>query len=196
VRAAAATVLALSACHNAPSQGEAGEHCYPNGTCNVTLSCVGGFCVATLDAPRLDAPADAPADVRVDAPLDAFPCNNDTAYESNDTVGTAYALPNPLPQNPYRLPSLAICPSTDKDIFVVTLPTMQELKADVTYGGGGVLSGALLNAGGTPIAIMTPLSGSPNTIETDASNLPAGQYFIEIYSTTSANNYSLSISLL
>ena len=75
-------------------QGEVGGHCYPNGTCNVGLSCIGGICVAAApdaqvgtrdsndsdapvvdsavaDGPSADAAIDAP--VSVDAVIDAMP---------------------------------------------------------------------------------------------------------------------------
>ncbi len=193
-----AVVLLFAGCNGGSSEGQAGGHCYANGTCNVTLSCIGGYCVATLDAPRPDAPVDAPRDAHVDAPPDAFPCNNDSATEPNNSVATAYALPSPLTPNPFTLSSLAICPDTDKDFFsVVLMASSQELKADVTYDASGApLSGAVLNAGGTPIKIMTPLVGSPDTIEGDLGSLPAGMYFVAIYSSSGVNNYSLTVAVI
>lgn len=68
---------------SAKKQGELNADCYPNGTCNVTLACVGGICVAEpVDAGRdgsnsnghdaaTDAPTDAPRDAAVDARSDA-----------------------------------------------------------------------------------------------------------------------------
>src|SRR4051812_6334060 len=52
----------------------------PNGTCNVTLTCVGGLCVAVDDAAvrndaAVDAFIDATPDGSVDAVPDAFICD-------------------------------------------------------------------------------------------------------------------------
>src|SRR5205823_4373077 len=74
-----ALVVASCGGSNSPSQGEVGGHCYPNGTCNVGLSCVGGFCVAALDAPTPDARLDAPTDAAPDARF----CADDSAYEGS-----------------------------------------------------------------------------------------------------------------
>lgn len=77
--------VSLFAACGSSSQGEIGEHCYPNGTCNVTLACVGGVCVAAAldagidgafdsmpDASPVDAPPDAPPDAYCD-PISATP---------------------------------------------------------------------------------------------------------------------------
>lgn len=50
------------------AQGELGGHCYPNGTCNVTLECIGGICTAPADGGE---PEDASSDAwLLDATLD------------------------------------------------------------------------------------------------------------------------------
>lgn len=86
-------LFVLVACGGEKKQGELGADCYPNGTCNVTLACVGGLCVggtpdAAVDAragtgsdaaepedAHVDAsihPPDASIDARPDAPPDAY----------------------------------------------------------------------------------------------------------------------------
>lgn len=76
------------------TQGEFGGHCYPNGTCNVTLECVGGFCVAAVDAgvdALADASVDGPIDGAVDAPPDALVCDNE--LEPNEMIASATVIP-------------------------------------------------------------------------------------------------------
>ena len=83
-RVVALLVLLLGACGDSSDQGEVGAHCYPNGTCNVGLSCSGGYCY----------PADASitADARPDASPDAATACT-TTFEPNDTIQTATATP-------------------------------------------------------------------------------------------------------
>jgi hypothetical protein len=130
-------------------------------------------------------------------------CADDSAVEGpnrNDTVATAYALPSPLPQNPFVLTALAICPMGDKDNYSLILSATHEIKVDMSYQTwGSALQGAILNGGGTPIKQMTPVSGMMNMMEADAANLPPGMYFIQVFGPTAPpgiNNYTLSISVI
>lgn len=79
MRLTALVLLAIGCGDKVSNQGELGARCYPNGTCNVTLRCVGGLCVAepddadVADVPPTDAEIDAAeSDAGVDAPLDAY----------------------------------------------------------------------------------------------------------------------------
>ncbi len=93
-----ALVALLAACGGEnkaqQAQGEIGGHCYPNGTCNVTLDCVGGICIAAVDA-GVDAAVDAMVDAAIDAPpdaaIDAPVCDNQ--FEPNEMIQTAYLIP-------------------------------------------------------------------------------------------------------
>ena len=79
-------------------QGAIGQHCYPNGTCNVGLGCADGVCSA-LDA--------APPDAQVDASI----CDNDSQYEPNDTLASAFDTHVANEQKIAILAGLAILPS-------------------------------------------------------------------------------------
>lgn len=139
----------------------------------------------------------------VDA-TDTSKCANDSSVEGmnrNDTIATAFPLPSPLPQNPFLLAGLAICPMGDKDNYSLVLDaTMSEIKVDMTYETwGSPLQGAILNSAGTPIKPMTALAGMADTMEADAASLPPDMYFIQIFGPTSApgiDNYKLSISVM
>jgi len=75
---ASVLVLACAGCggHGQGNKGELGGHCYPNGTCNVTLFCGGGICLALPDARLLDAQVDESPDAQgtaSDSRIDASP---------------------------------------------------------------------------------------------------------------------------
>jgi hypothetical protein len=131
-------------------------------------------------------------------------CADDSSVETptrNDTVATAFPLPSPLPQNPFLLSGLAICPMGDKDNYsLVTTASMSEIKVDMTYDSwGSPLQGELLNSGGTPIKTMTPVSGMSMVMEADVAGLPPDKYFIQVFGPSAApgiNNYKLSISVM
>jgi hypothetical protein len=130
-------------------------------------------------------------------------CADDSSVEGpnrNDTVATAFPLPSPLPQNPFLLAGLAICPMGDKDNYSLVLTTTGEIKVDMTYESwGSPLQGAILNSAGTPIKPMTAVSGMMNVMEADAASLPSDMYFIQVFGPSAApgiNNYKLSISVM
>ncbi|HSD89036.1 MAG TPA: hypothetical protein VLB44_16020 [Kofleriaceae bacterium] len=175
-------------------QGEVGGHCYPNGTCNVGLNCSAGICVP-IDA----APPDAPLDAPMDAPLDASTCNNDSAFEPNETIATAYVSGVANTTLSRVFASLAICPGDDKDTFAITIATAnQNLEAVIDYQAGGAPIGAsILNAGGVPIANASPVSGMPQRMRAYTPNLPVGTYYAQIYAASppSINNYQLTLNV-
>lgn len=131
-------------------------------------------------------------------------CADDSAVEGpakNDTISTAYALPDlstrPNCQQSYS--ALAICPMGDKDNYSFILNTNgKTIQADLTYDSwGAALQGAIANQGGTPIKTLAP-TGTTNMISAAATNLPSGQYFIEVFGPATApgiNNYKLTITM-
>jgi hypothetical protein len=68
--------------NNAATQGELGGHCYPNGTCNVTLSCSGGICVAAVADADTSAMIDAAPDALVNTASDAYVLPVDAAVDA------------------------------------------------------------------------------------------------------------------
>jgi hypothetical protein len=84
---AVALSLVLCGCGGDKKQGALGADCYPNGTCNVTLACVGGLCVAPMDAANDTAMDAVRTDGAVDAPPDGH--NNPMPDAYCDAVSTA-----------------------------------------------------------------------------------------------------------
>ena len=130
-------------------------------------------------------------------------CADDSQVEGtgrNDTLMTAYALPDlsTRPSCQIILSSLAICPMGDKDDYSLTVADLKTIEADVTYESwGSPLQGAITNMAGTPIKTLSAGSGS-NTITAAATNLNAGQYYIEVFGPASSpgiNNYRLTVTL-
>jgi hypothetical protein len=191
-------VLLLAAC-SYPSprgEGELGSHCYPNGTCNVGLSCSAGTCVPA-DAAVPDAPVDAPS---IDAAVDAgFPCNNDSQYEPNNDYTTAYLTSVDMTKT-LTLADLALCPATDTDTFAVAMSTPnQNLEMLVDYGAtSNPPQAAILNAGGIAIANATMVQSL--RIRAYTPNLPPGTFYVWIDATNTPpgearNNYTLTINV-
>jgi hypothetical protein len=191
--------LVAIGCQRSAPQGEIGGHCYPNGTCNVTLACVGGICVAEpIDArvQRDTPPTDAPVDA-------AFACADDSAFEPNNTISTAYQTPVAINRKNVSYASLAICPATDKDFYRVDLTATQNIEAIVTYQdptkpGAGPLTMSIDNSSSVHLVDATPVVAMPNTIRAYAANLPmsSSPYYIEIESNGLVeNNYQLDINV-
>jgi hypothetical protein len=182
-------------CGQPTNQGSLGAHCYPNGTCDVTLSCNGGVCIRADAAVAIDAPADAAIDAPADAAIDApFPCNNDSAFEPNGTIQTAFQTPVAATQLSVVYASLAICPTTDVDVFKVnTTVTTQNLETLITYGTGDPLDASILNSGGVPIA--NAAANGANSLRAYVANLPVGSYYVRVATTAGENNYQLTINV-
>ena len=170
--------------------GGIGDPCYPDQSCDVGLTCAGGTCMSgpiLVDAPtaRDSAAADA-----------AFVCNDDSAYEDNDTVGTAYQTDVAAGLLTRTFPLLAICPAGDIDHFEVSITVAsQDLELLVDYVSLTPLQASILNSGGVPIANAAPVSGQPR-IRAFTPNLPVGIYFVRVYlPSTQSNNYSMTVTV-
>jgi hypothetical protein len=127
-----------------------------------------------------------------------FVCNNDMALEPNDDIGSATQTGIPDSQNTFNLATLAICPTTDVDVY--------RLRADVTgqniavalqtNRGVGELALELLNGTGVVIATGTYTDDSNMTVALN--NAPVGTYFVQVRAAQAGtqNNYtSFSITL-
>jgi hypothetical protein len=131
-------------------------------------------------------------------------CADDSQVEGpgkNDTIMTAYALPDLSTRTDCTITytSLAICPMGDKDNYSFILAVDgKTVQADMTYDSWGApLQGAIANSGGTPIKTLLPTS-TTNQVSGAATNLPMGQYFVEIFGPAAApgiNNYKLTITM-
>jgi hypothetical protein len=131
-------------------------------------------------------------------------CADDSQVEGasrNDTISTAYALPDlsTRPSCQFVLTNLAICPMGDKDNYSLVLSVDgKTIQADIQYDSwGSALQGAIANSGGTPIKTLQAGAGS-NDVSGAATNLPAGQYFIEVFGPAAApgiNNYKMTVTM-
>ena len=85
------SMIAAACGGNGVTPGELGGHCYPNGTCNVTLSCSGGICVASVADADTNATVDAASDALVDTVPDAHVLRVDAASDATlDAPRDAY----------------------------------------------------------------------------------------------------------
>jgi hypothetical protein len=131
-------------------------------------------------------------------------CADDSQVEGpgrNDTIMTAYALPDlsTRPNCQITYSALAICPMGDKDNYSLILQTDgKTIQADLTYDTWGApIQGAIANMAGTPIKTLAA-TGTMNMISGAATNLPMGQYFIEVFGPAAApgiNNYHLTVTM-
>jgi hypothetical protein len=60
-----ACAVIIAACHGASTEGEVGGACYPNGTCNAMLKCIGGVCIGPDAPPRPTVTATLASDVDI-----------------------------------------------------------------------------------------------------------------------------------
>ena len=186
-------LMALVACGSGGSDtGEVGAACYPNGTCNVGLSCFQGSCVPA-DAAFLDAAIDA----AIDAPVSPG-CADDSAFEPNESVQNPFQTPIDGQALMVSFAGLAICPTVaDKDVYRVAVSPANANKAVeviVTWSTGPALVMSIQNAGGTSIANGVAMGTS--ALRACVPNLPAGSYFAAVAAGLGPNNYSMTIKLL
>ena len=135
-------------------------------------------------------------------------CADDSMIEGasrNDTIATAFdsKVATSACSIPYS--GLAICPSGDKDYYMVQLNAIMTIQADMTYTAmfgtetGPKLSVTIVNQGGTTIANPQPGLGT-NEYTATAANLPSGAYYVLVQVDPSVttgetrNNYSLKIT--
>lgn len=165
----AAVVVAACGGGGVQSDGEVGGHCYPNGTCNVGLSCSAGICfpadASEFNPDAMDSALDAAIDSALDAAIDAAPlvCNDDSTLEPNNTLQMAHDTMVGGSQSSFTNNTLAICPSNDQDFYLVTIGSANtNLEALVTYTSGAVPYVAITNTAGSALVTgafpMTPFT--------------------------------------
>jgi len=192
VHAAAACLyvaVALAGCGSKnDDDGELGAHCYPNGTCNVGLSCAGGVCLVAADAA-----VDAPADAAADAAVDAYGCVD--AYEPNDTIIDAYVT-NVDGTTLSKTLQGTLCQG-DKDTFAVTISVANrnlELIIDLPTADTFVQA-SIQNSAGVPIANAAPVTSTQKRAYTP--NLPMGTYYVQTttVTTTTVHPYTATVNV-
>ncbi len=129
-----------------------------------------------------------------------FDCDDDSAVEPNNMLDVA--IDTGLDgMKMYERDGLAICPAGDKDLFAITITTANEdIELLASFQANGApLAGAILNAGGIPIATASPVSGETLRIRAFAQNLPPGKYYAQIAasvgSVVTLNNYSTQVTV-
>jgi hypothetical protein len=125
-------------------------------------------------------------------------CNDDSDIEPNDTTAQAFLTPIPSFDSCTYMVNLAVCPSTDKDLYSFRIQAggMNNLRATVTTDvARGMLELKVLNQSGATIANGVVLDG--NTIQVTVPNMSIGTFFIQVSAPTDStvqNNYNLEIN--
>lgn len=156
------------------NQGRLGGSCYPNGTCNATLTCNGGVCVGELDA-AVDSPIeDAAIDATVDAPPDAPDCEPVNASpplgHHNAGMGcrTAAGCHNAQLGLGTAAPEYSVAGTVYKDMA----GTMPYAGATISVTVGGTTKTAIAANDGNfwfvPAQLPAPTTGTTGTTEASA----------------------------
>jgi len=129
-----------------------------------------------------------------DAPPDAFACLDDSAFEPNDTIQSAFQTP--VASQATSFAALAsICPELDHDNYALTIASPSTVKVTTTWESGEPVDVSILNAGGTALGNGVAVSGA-NATCVCLNFLPAGTYFASASAAaTVTNNYRLEIAI-
>jgi hypothetical protein len=128
-----------------------------------------------------------------------FDCADDSMHEPNNAFeeATVTELDATMTQS---IGGLAVCPAGDRDLFAITITTMNtslELAVDFETGGAK-LQAALLNPNGVPVATARPVDGDPMTLTAFVQNLPTGTYYASVSAPVTGeiavNNYDLVVT--
>jgi hypothetical protein len=189
--AAAAAAAAAGCSSYAPDLGDAPFRCGTD-----EPRCPDGYeCVEYSSSTKVCERADGDGE-RPDA-ADVGPgCNDDSSIEPNDDPGNATLTPIPDFDTDVSFVRLAICPSTDKDLFRfrVDVADQQNVKATVTTPvAEGQLLLSILNGDGQTIVNGAPASDT--TIVASLSDLSTGVWYVQVAAPDGVeNNYALQIT--
>lgn len=123
-------------------------------------------------------------------------CGTDTSIEPNDDIPHALQTPVRNSQADYQLAKLAICPSTDIDMFGFnTTAVGQNVRITLTYDPSqGQLNMTLLTRQGQPAGFDGQPTG--NTLVIVTNRLSVDQWYVQISAGTGVqNNYDLDINV-
>lgn len=122
-------------------------------------------------------------------------CNDDSSIEPNDTTANAWVTPIPSTMPSVSLVQLAICPTTDKDLFRFAVEANgKNMKATITTDvQSGPLLLQVLNGGGATIA--NGQATSQTQIVVAVNNLAIGSYYVSVGANGDGveNNYTIDI---
>jgi hypothetical protein len=127
-----------------------------------------------------------------------FVCQDDGRLETdygqnNDSIDHAYKLD----LKNISLGPVSICPAGDKDTYEVNVAAASStIQATVIWESGDVVNVALLNRGGSQIAVSTSDPENAQLRRAVATNLPVGIYFVQVSAAPDVkNNYKLTVAV-
>ncbi|HTJ43890.1 MAG TPA: hypothetical protein VL463_17410 [Kofleriaceae bacterium] len=123
-------------------------------------------------------------------------CGTDTSIEPNDDIAHALQTPVRNQQADYTLAKLALCPSTDVDMFGFNTTSVgQNVRVTLTYDpGNGALNMKLLTRQGQPAGFDGQPSG--NTVVIVTNRLSVDQWYVQVSAASGVeNNYDLDINV-
>lgn len=126
----------------------------------------------------------------------SFSCNNDLSIEPNNAITMPTITPIPNLRDDYPLAGLAICPTTDVDMFRFRIDRPgKNIRVDMELEAGhGSLLLDILNASGIAISPGTAVDGNPNLIRAEVLTVAADTYYARVKATPGVeNNYSIHI---
>jgi len=140
--------------------------------------------------------SDSAEDANMKADASHVKCGTDTSLEPNDDIPHAVQTPVRNSQADYKLAQLAICPSTDIDIYGFTTTAVgQQTTITMTYDASqGQLLMVLLTSQGQPAGFTATPSG--NTLVISTNRLSVDQWYVQVSAATNVeNNYDLDINV-
>lgn len=195
MRAALLTVLLLAACN--PYSPDLGDTPFRCGTDEPR--CPDGYeCVEHSTSQHIcERVGFNEVDAGPDEDAAGVVCNDDSDIEPNDTTSQAFLTPIPTFASCTSMVNLAVCPSTDKDLysFRIESSTENNLRATVTTDvSRGMLELKVLEGSGATIASGVVIDG--NTIQVTVPNMSIGTFYVQVGAPTDSsvqNNYALEI---
>lgn len=122
-------------------------------------------------------------------------CNDDSSIEPNDMTSNAWVTPIPSTMPSVSLVQLAICPTTDKDLFRFGVEANgKNMKATITTDvASGPLLLQILNGAGATIANGQAVSQTEIVVAVN--NLAIGSYYVQVAANGEdvQNNYTIDI---
>jgi hypothetical protein len=133
-----------------------------------------------------------------DADPQGLTCNNDSEIEPNNSISAATRTTIPS-SGPFRLVSLAICPTGDQDFFQFDIAANGvDVVVEVEYmSNRGTLGLELLKGDGSILSTGAPVSGNLDILRVAIPNIAQDTYIARVFpgETGVQNNYSFQISL-
>jgi hypothetical protein len=125
-----------------------------------------------------------------------FICNNDQQLEPNNSITMPTVTPIPDLRDDYPLGNLAICPTTDVDLFRFRVAeTGKNVRVDLMFSAAkGSLLLDILNSSGVSIRSGIAVEGDPNLVRAVVNNVAADSYYVRVQATPGVeNNYAIHI---